>query len=378
MPDFGKRSIELHRKLRGKITIESKASIRSRKDLSLFYTPGVGSVASYLAKHKKETDALTWRGNTVAIVTDGSAVLGLGNIGPEGALPVMEGKAMIFREFAGINGVPIVLSTQDVEKIVVAVKAIAPSFGAINLEDIGAPRCFEIEERLKRELNIPVMHDDQHGTAIVILAGLMNAAKVVKKNLTRMRVVIVGAGAAGTALANLLRRIRVADIVILDSKGIIERGRKDFSPHKKKLASFTNKRRIVGDLYEALRDADAVVGVSGPETMKAEHIKLMGKNPIVFALANPVPEIYPEEARRGGAAVIATGRSDYSNQVNNALVYPGIFRGALDNKVKRITDAIKVKAALSLAALIEKPTSECIIPDVFDSRVVPTIASAVR
>lgn len=378
MRDIGKESIALHRTLRGKITVESKRAIRSRADLSLYYTPGVGSVASYIAKHKGETDALTWRGNTVAVVTDGSAVLGLGNLGPEGALPVMEGKAMIFQEFAGINGVPIVLATQDVDEIVAAVKAIAPSFGGINLEDIGAPRCFEIEERLKRELNIPVMHDDQHGTAIVILAGLINAVKVVGKSLKEISVVIVGAGAAGTALANLLRLVGVSDMRVLDTKGLIVRGRRDLAPHKKRLASFTNKKHIRGGLDEAMASADAIVGVSGPDTIRAAHIKRMARDPIVFALANPIPEIRPEEARRGGAAVIATGRSDFPNQVNNALVYPGIFRGALDKGVRKITDDIKVRVARSLAALIKRPMPECIIPNVFDRRVVPTIARAVR
>lgn len=369
--------MEIHRKLRGKISVESRAAIRSREDLSLFYTPGVGGVASYLAKHKKETDALTWRGNTVAIVSDGSAVLGLGNLGAEGALPVMEGKAMIFREFAGINGVPIVLATQDTNEIVAAVKAIAPSFGAINLEDIGAPRCFEIEERLKKELAIPVMHDDQHGTAIVILAGLINAAKVVKKSLKRLRVVIVGAGAAGTALAHLLKRVEVGEIIVLDSAGIIVCARRGLSPHKKKLAALTNTRRLKGGVPEALAGADAVIGVSGPGTIRESDVQLMAPNPIVFALANPIPEIDPAAARRAGARVIATGRSDYPNQINNALVYPGVFRGALDNGVRKITDAMKVKAALALAALV-KPTADCVIPGVFDTRVVPTVARAIR
>ena len=375
---IGERALEAHRKLKGKIELKAKAPLRSRDDLSLFYTPGVGAVSSYVAKHKKEMGEYTIKSNTIGVISDGSAVLGLGNIGPEGALPVMEGKAMIFKEFAGLDAFPIVLATQDVEEIIATVKNIAPVFGGINLEDISAPRCFEIEERLKKELDIPVMHDDQHGTAIVVLAALINAFKVVKKSLLKSTVVISGAGAAGTAIANLLRRVGAGNIIVLDSKGIIETSRSGLSPHKKKLAQFTNKKKIKGGLAEALRGADAIIGVSGPGLMNASHVRLMAKKPIVFALANPTPEILPSEALRGGAAVIGTGRSDFPNQINNALVFPGIFRGALTNKVKKITDAMKVKAALNLAALVKYPRADFIIPNVFDKHVVPAIAKAIK
>lgn len=375
---IGERALEEHRKLRGKIEVRAKAPLRKREDLSLFYTPGVGAVSSYVAKHKKEVGQYTIKSNTIGIISDGSAVLGLGNIGPEGALPVMEGKAMIFKEFAGLDAFPIVLATQDVEEIIATVKNIAPVFGGINLEDISAPRCFEIEERLKKELAIPVMHDDQHGTAIVVLAALINAFKVVKKSLSKGMIVISGAGAAGVAIANLLHRVGVGDIIILDSKGIIEKSRGGLTPVKKKLASFTNKRRVKGGLIEALKGAGAVIGVSGPGLMDASHVRLMAKRPIVFALANPTPEILPGEALRGGAAVIGTGRSDFPNQINNALVFPGVFRGALDNGVRKITDAMKVKAALNLAALVKNPKADLIIPNVFDKRVVPAVAKAIK
>lgn len=375
---IGEQALEEHKKLKGKIEVVAKVALVKRKDLSLFYTPGVGAVSSYVAKHKKELKDYTIKSNTIGVISDGSAVLGLGNIGPEGALPVMEGKAMIFKEFAGLDAFPIVLATQDVDEIVATVKNIAPVFGGINLEDISAPRCFEVEERLKKELDIPVMHDDQHGTAIVVLAALINAFKVVKKSLAKGTVVISGAGAAGVAIANLLHRVGAGNIIVLDSKGIIERTRGGLTPVKKKLAAITNKKRVKGRLAEALRGADAVIGVSGPGLMDTSHVRLMGKDPIVFALANPVPEILPEEARRGGAAVIGTGRSDFPNQINNALVFPGVFRGALDNGVTKITDAMKVKAALNLAALVKSPKADLIITDVFDKRVVPAIAKAIR
>lgn len=371
------RAIEAHRKLNGKIEIHSRARLKNRHDLSLFYTPGVGAVSTYLAKNKKELRNFSIKRNTVAVVSDGSAVLGLGNIGSEGAMPVMEGKAMIFKEFAGVDAFPLVLATQDTEEIIKTVKNIAPVFGGINLEDISAPRCFEIEERLKSELDIPVMHDDQHGTAIVVLAGLLNAHKAVGKNLKKSRIVIAGAGAAGTAIAHLLLRVGAGDIIVFDSKGIIVRGRREMNSYKRKLAGLTNKKRVKGGLAEALKGADAVVGVSGPGLMNASHVRLMNKNGIVFALANPIPEIMPKEAKRGGAAIIATGRSDFPNQINNSLVFPGVFRGALDNNVRTITDAMKIKAALNLAALVKKPTAGNIVPNAFDKRVVPAVAKAI-
>ncbi len=376
--DYAKLALALHKKLGGKIRTTPAQPVHNREDLSTVYTPGVGAVSSYLAKNPGKAREYTMKGRTIAIVSDGSAVLGLGNIGPYGAIPVMEGKAVLFKSLADLEAFPIVLDTQDADEIVETVIRIAPMFGGINLEDIAAPKCFDIEARVKAALDIPVMHDDQHGTAIVVVAGLINAAKVVKKDLKKMKVVVSGAGAAGTAVANLLKLLGVGDIVMLDSKGIILRGRKDLTPHKKELAAFTNKRQIAGGLSEALEGADAVIGVSGPGLMNASHIKLMAKKPIVFGLANPVPEILPEEAVLGGAAVIATGRSDYPNQINNSLAFPGVFRGAIDNKVTKITDAMKLKAAKALAALVKKPTAAMIVPGTFDKRVVPSVAKAIR
>ena len=376
--DYAKLALALHKKLGGKIRTTPAQPVHNREDLSTVYTPGVGAVSSYLAKKPGKAREYTMKGRTIAIVSDGSAVLGLGNIGPYGAIPVMEGKAVLFKSLADLEAFPIVLDTQDADEIVETVIRIAPMFGGINLEDIAAPKCFDIEARVKAALDIPVMHDDQHGTAIVVVAGLINAAKVVKKDLKKMKVVVSGAGAAGTAVANLLKLLGVGDIVMLDSKGIILRGRKDLTPHKKELAAFTNKRQIAGGLSEALEGADAVIGVSGPGLMNASHIKLMAKKPIVFGLANPVPEILPEEAVLGGAAVIATGRSDYPNQINNSLAFPGVFRGAIDNKVTKITDAMKLKAAKALAALVKKPTAAMIVPGTFDKRVVPSVAKAIR
>ena len=303
-------------------------------------------------------------------------MLGLGNIGPYGALPVMEGKCALFKTFAGVDAFPIVLDTQDPEEIIETVMRIAPVFGGINLEDIAAPNCFYIEEELKRRLDIPVMHDDQHGTAIVILAALINAAKVVKKDFKKLKVVISGAGAAGTASAKLLLKAGIKDILLLDRKGIIDQTRHE--PHKKALAAATNPRRVRGGLPEALRGADVLIGVSGPGLATAVDIKRMAKRAIVFAMANPTPEITPEEAKKGGAAVVGTGRSDFPNQINNSLVFPGIFRGALDNRVRKITDAMKIRAAQNLAALIKKPAAGHIVPGPFDKGVAAAVAKAIR
>lgn len=376
--DLSAEALALHKKLQGKIFTGLTKPIKNRADLSLVYTPGVGAVSSYLAKHKDEAKHYTIKGRMVAVVSDGSAVLGLGNIGPEGALPVMEGKAALFKTFANVDAFPIVLSTQDVDEIVATVVAIAPTFGGINLEDFSAPRCFEIEERLKAALDIPVMHDDQHGTAIVVLAGLINAAKVVKKDLKKLKVVITGAGAAGTAIAKLFLLAGIKDIVLLDSKGVIVRGRGNLSEHKEELADLTNPRGVSGELEDAARGADALVGVSGPGIIKPAHVERMSKNPIVFGLANPVPEIMPDEARKAGAAVVATGRSDFANQINNSLVFPGVFRGALDNGVKKITDEMKLKAAKNLAALVSRPTAEKIVPTPFEKGVAAAVAKAIR
>lgn len=375
--DLSTEALALHKKLRGKIFTGLSKPIKTKADLSLVYTPGVGAVSSYLAKHKDEVKNYTIKGRTVAVISDGSAVLGLGNIGPEGALPVMEGKAALFKTFANVDAFPIVLNTQDVDEIVKTIIAIAPTFGGINLEDFSAPRCFEIEERLKARLDIPVMHDDQHGTAIVVLAGLINAAKVIKKRLTDLKIVITGAGAAGTAIAKLFLLAGIKDIILLDSKGIIVRGRGNLNEHKEELADITNPRGVSGDLYNAVRGADAVVGVSGPGIIKAEHIERMNTDPIVFGLANPVPEIMPDEARRAGARVIATGRSDFQNQINNSLVFPGVFRGALDRGVKKITDDMKLQAAKNLAALVKKPSADKIVPTPFEKGVAEAVAKAI-
>ncbi len=375
--DLKQRSIALHRKLKGKISVQPKSQIKTIQDLSLFYTPGVGAVSAHIAKKPSSARELTIQNNTVAVVSDGSAVLGLGNIGPEAALPVMEGKAMLFKTFADIDAFPIVLATQDTEEIIKTVKNIAPTFGGINLEDISAPRCFEIEERLKKELSIPVMHDDQHGTAVVVLAGLINAFKVAKKSMMNSRVVVVGAGAAGTAVAKLLAQFGIADIVVLDSRGILSASRKDLNKYKKELVRL-NKRKVVGGIEEALVDADAVIGVSGPKSISTRHIRLMADDPIVFALANPASEITPEDARLAGARIIATGRSDYPNQVNNSLVFPGIFRGALDGGVKSITDIMKVHAGEALAGAVKNPTVQKFIPGPFDRNIVKIVAKAVK
>jgi malate dehydrogenase (oxaloacetate-decarboxylating) len=385
--DFGKLSLAAHKKLRGKIEVRSKAPVRNKKDLSLYYTPGVGTVASHVAKRPEDAGKMTSRGNMVAVVSDGSAVLGLGNIGPYGALPVMEGKAILFKTFAGIDAFPIVLNTQDPDRIVETVKALEPSFGAINLEDIAAPQCFEIERRLKEEMNIPVMHDDQHGTAMVVLAGLINALKVRGGTKESVRIVVNGAGAAGLAITDLLLKYGFKHIVVSDSQGAIYKGREGLNGEKTRLAELTNTvchvdqndpRCAVGDLGESLKGADVFVGVSRAGALKPAMVRLMNPKPIIFAMANPVPEIMPDEAKKAGAYVVATGRSDFPNQINNSLGFPGIFRGALDNGVKQITDEMLVKAAMKLAALVKKPTPNMIIPDPFDKRVVKAVASAIR
>ncbi len=375
--DVGMEAIALHKKLRGKIEIKSKGRV-TRETLKFFYTPGVGLVALEAAKGKKETNALTYRGNTVAVVSDGSAVLGLGNIGPLGALPVMEGKAMLFKQFSNIDAIPIVLATQDTEEIIATIKGIAPSFAGINLEDISAPRCFEIEDRLKEVLDIPVMHDDQHGTAMVLLAGLINALRVVKKKPKDCAIVVSGAGAAGQAIVSLLLKYGVGDIVVVDSKGIIHADRSDLDTHKKALAKVTNVLRLAGGLPEAMAGADVFIGVSKGNTVTAEMVSTMASRPIVFALANPDPEILPEDAKRGGAAVVATGRSDFDNQLNNALGFPGIFRGALDHGVREITEDMLFAGAKALAKLVEKPTARMIIPSVFDPRVAQAVAKVIK
>ena len=376
--DYAKLALALHKKLKGKLTVSSKAPLLTKDDWSTMYTPGVGAVSSHLAKYPKEARLYTIKNNTVAVISDGSAVLGLGNIGPIAALPVMEGKCAIFKEMAGVDAFPIVLNTQNTEEIITVIKAIAPTFGGINLEDISAPRCFIIEERLKKELDIPVIHDDQHGTAIVVLAGLINASKVVGKKLENLKVVIVGAGAAGRAIALLLKLAGVTNIIVTDTNGIIYKGRSGLEGYKRHLSEITNPEKIQGDVMSAVSGADAIIGVSGPGTIAQAHISAMAEKAIVFAMANPVPEIMPEDALRAGAVVVATGRSDFSNQVNNALVFPGLFRGALDRGVKEITDEMKLLAAKKIASLVKKPTADIIIPSVMLPGLVKAVASVVK
>ena len=376
-------AIKLHKEKRGKLEIKSKVALATKKDLSLAYTPGVAAVSSAIAKDKSKVYDYTIKQNSVAVVTDGSAVLGLGNIGPEAALPVMEGKAILFKEFADIDAYPICLATQNSDEIISIVKNIAPGFGGINLEDISAPRCFEIEQALQ-EIGIPVMHDDQHGTAVVVLAGLINATKVVGKELTQLKVVINGSGAAGMAIAKLLLCLGyekktctpVKEIILCDSKGIIYERRNDLNKYKKELAKATNRKKIKGTLEDALQGADVFIGVSVGGALKKEYIKKMADKPIIFAMANPVPEIMPDEAK--GAAVVATGRSDFPNQINNVLAFPGIFRGALDAKATQITCGMKLAAAHAIADCVAKPTKENIIPSPLEREVAKKVSEAVR
>lgn len=375
--DYKEKALQKHKELRGKISLQLKDSLDTQDKLSIYYTPGVAAVSSYVAEHPGEARDYTWINNNVAVVSDGSAVLGLGNIGPLGALPVMEGKAMLFKHFANIDAVPIVLDVHAVDEIVSTVKALAPSFGGINLEDIAAPICFEVEDRLKTELNIPVMHDDQHGTAVVVLAGLINAARITARSLQKSRVVVMGAGAAGVAVAKLLHKYAQPTIIAVDSKGIIEPSRSDLNAEKRTLLEFGGTDSKPGSLADAMKDADIFIGVSKAGLLSADMVRTMAKDPIIFAMANPVPEIMPDEAKKAGAAVVATGRSDFPNQVNNALAFPGIFRGALDNHVTKITDEHKIAVAEAIAGLVQDPTPEHIIPSVLDDRLVPTIAKVI-
>ncbi len=372
------KPIELAKKFGGRIEIKSKFKL-TKDNLAVLYTPGVAEVCKAVAKNKKLSFQYTIRKNTIAIVSDGSAVLGLGNIGPEAGLPVMEGKALLFKELGGVDAFPIVLDTQDTEEIIKIVKALAPTFGGINLEDISAPRCFEIEERLKNELDIPVMHDDQHATAVVVLAGIINALKVVKKEIGKIKIVISGTGAAGTAVAKLLIKYGAKNVVMIDSQGIIFKERVGgLNGAKMEIAKLTNPHNLQGTLEDALVQADIFIGLSAPNILKHVHIAKMNPDAIVLAMSNPVPEIMPEEAKKGGAKVVATGRSDYANQLNNVLVFPGIFRGVLDNGVKKITDAHKLKAAVAIASLIKKPTADKIIPSALDPRVVKAVAGVFK
>ena len=359
----------------GKITVAATQPLRDRADLSLLYTPGVAQVSSAIASDPSLASRYTTKGNTVAVVTDGSAVLGLGDIGPLAALPVMEGKAVLFKHFGGIDAVPVCLETGSVDELVEAIARLAAPYGGINLEDISAPRCFEIERRLQERLDIPVFHDDQHGTAIVALAALINAAGVVGKPLAGLRVVVSGAGAAGVAVTQILQRAELTDLVVCDSRGIIEPGRDDLAEHKRRLAATTNQRRLTGSLRHALRGADVFIGVSGG-VVPEEHVAAMAEDAIIFALANPTPEVDHDVALRH-AAVVATGRSDHPNQINNVLAFPGIFRGALDSGAARISETMKVAAAQAIAGLVGHPTPGEVVPSVFDDRVAPAVAQAI-
>lgn len=376
--DYNKLAIELHKKYKGKITTQIRDQEELDRDkLSAYYTPGVGEISRIIAANPESLPDYTWTNNLVAIISDGSAILGLGNLGPKAAMPVMEGKALLLKHFANVDSVPIVLDIHEPDEIIKTVKAIAPSFGAINLEDIAAPKCFEIEERLKEELDIPVFHDDQHGTAIVVLAGLINAAKLTNRKLTDCKITVVGAGAAGTAIIKLLNLYGIKNILAVDSRGIINKNRTDLNTEKTILLDYINSSQS-GSLQDALSGSDIFIGVSRAGLLTSELVKTMAKDPIIFALANPTPEIMPDEAKSAGVAIIATGRSDFANQINNSLAFPGIFRGALDNGVKKITDQHKLAAAEAIAELVENPSASEIIPSPFDKRVVKTVANVIK
>ena len=376
--DYNNLAMQLHAKYGGKITTTLRDDDALDRDkLSAYYSPGVGKISQLIAADPSNLPKYTWTNNLVAVISDGSAILGLGNLGPKAAMPVMEGKALLFKHFAGIDSVPIVLDVHTADEIVAAVKAIAPSFGAINLEDIAAPICFEVEERLKAELDIPVFHDDQHGTAIVTLAGLINSAKVTCKELRNSRVVTIGAGAAGTAIVKLLNLYGIKNITAVDSKGIINASRTDLNTEKKILLQFTNPA-AGNNLNDALVGADIFIGVSKGDLLTPEMVKTMASKPVIFGLANPVPEIMPDTARSAGAAVVATGRSDFANQVNNALAFPGIFRGALNHGVKKITDKHKIAAAEAIASLVANPTADEVIPSVFNEQLVDKVSAVIK
>lgn len=377
--DYQAESLRVHLRHKGKLEVISKVKIEDKDDLSIAYTPGVAEPCQKIAKDKENAFRYTIKGHTVAVVTDGSSVLGLGDIGPEAALPVMEGKSILFKEFGGVDAFPICLDTKDPEEIIKTVKYIAPTFGGINLEDISSPRCFEIEERLIEELNIPVFHDDQHGTSIVVTAGIINALKIVKKEWKDLKIVVAGAGAAGLSVVRLLLNFEPFDIILTNRKGAVYEGRPDLNPIVAKMAKITNKEKKEGTLADVLVGADIFIGVSGANLVTSKMIKTMNEDPIVFALANPIPEIMPEEAFKGGARIVATGRSDFPNQINNLLAYPGIFRGALMVRSTKIVDDMKVAAAKGLASLVSdrELNEKLIIPNVFDKRCAKVIAEEV-
>ena len=373
-----KESLKKHYEWKGKLEVSARVRTDSREALSLAYTPGVAAPCLAIAEDESLAYELTRKWNTVAVVTDGSAVLGLGNIGPLAGMPVMEGKCVLFREFAGVDAVPVCLATQDTEEIIATVKNISPSYGGINLEDISAPRCFEIERRLKEICDIPVFHDDQHGTAIVLAAALENALKVVKKSISTARLVINGAGSAGIAIADFLLSMGAEDLVVCDRAGVLSADGSVFNPAQVALAARTNPRKVSGGLADAVKGADVFIGVSARDVLSEDMVRSMAKDAVVFAMANPAPEIAPELARKAGARIVATGRSDYPNQINNVLAFPGIFRGALDARASDINDEMQQAAVHALAGLVESPDEENILPQAFDPRVAPTLAAAVK
>ena len=376
--DYKTESLRLHGEWAGKLDIVPKMAVTNKDELSLAYTPGVAQPCLEIQKDISKSYTLTGRHNLVAVVTDGTAVLGLGDIGPEAGMPVMEGKCVLFKAFGGVNAVPLCIRSKDVDEIVNTVALLAGSFGGVNLEDISAPRCFEIERKLKERCDIPIFHDDQHGTAVVVLAALMNALKVVKKDISQVRVVTSGAGAAGIAIIKLLISMGLKNVIMCDRKGAIHEGRDGLNPAKEEIARMTNRDRLSGTLANALKGADVFIGVSGPGTVTAEMVKSMAPSPILFPMANPTPEIMPDEAKAAGAAVVGTGRSDFANQINNVLAFPGIFRGALDVRASDINDEMKIAAAKALAALVgDELDAEHIIPAPFDPRVAPAVAEAV-
>ena len=377
--NYNEMALKMHEEHKGKISVTSKVAVKTRDDLSTAYTPGVAEPCRKIRDDKSEGYRYTAKGNLVAVVSDGTAVLGLGDIGPEAAMPVMEGKSILFKEFAGVDAFPICLDTKDTDEIVETVKRLAPTFGGINLEDISAPRCFEIERRLKEELDIPVFHDDQHGTAIVVSAGLTNALKYVGKEFSEAKVVINGAGSAGISICKLLLELGVGDIVLVDRNGILAVGEEWMNPAQKEMAEKTNKEQLHGDLKDAMKGKDVFVGVSAPNIVTAEMVGTMAKDAIVFAMANPTPEIMPDEAKKGGARVVATGRSDFPNQINNVLVFPGIFKGALEARATDITEEMKIAAVRAIADIIkpEELTEDYIIPGAFDERVADNVAREV-
>ena len=380
MTIINEKALEMHEKWQGKLEVVSKAKVNSKEDLAVAYTPGVAEPCRKIKENREDVYKYTMKGNTVAVISDGTAVLGLGDIGPEAAMPVMEGKSVLFKEFAGINAVPICIDTKDTEEIIKFVKQIAPTFGGINLEDIAAPRCFEIEERLKKELNIPVFHDDQHGTAIVVLAAVLNALKVAKKQVENVKVVVNGAGSAGVAITKLLLKAGFNNIIVVDKLGMLAKGQEWMNWAQRELAEETNKECQIGTLKEALVGADVFIGVSAPNIVTSEMVQSMNKNAIIFAMANPTPEIMPDVAKAAGALVVGTGRSDFPNQVNNVLVFPGIFKGALQARVSQITEDMKLAAAKAIAHMVPESelNEEYILPAAFAEGVADHVAEAVR